>query len=97
VNQDVTPQGTPVTLGDLTVWARMLSDGSAAVALYNQEDAPATLAVTFASLGWPAGTSAAVRDLWAHSDAGVFTDRYPTTGGITVAPHETHLVRITKQ
>jgi hypothetical protein len=97
VNQDVTPQGTPVTPGDLTVWARMLSDGSAGVAFYNQEDTPAQISMSFSSLGWPSGTSASVRDLWAHQDLGVFTDRYPSSGGVTVAPHETHMVRITKQ
>jgi len=97
VNQDVTPQGRPVTDGDLTVWARMLSDGSAGVALLNLNDAPAQISVSFSSLGWPSGTSAKVRDLWAHADMGVFTDRYPSSGGVTVAPHETHLVQITKQ
>jgi alpha-galactosidase len=95
INQDVTPQGRPVADGDLTVWARKLSDGSAAVALYNQEDTPAVLSVAFASLGWPSGTSAAVRDLWAHADLGSFTDRYPASGGVTVPPHGTHVVRIT--
>jgi len=34
INQDVTPQGRPVSDGDLTLWARHLSDGSIAVALY---------------------------------------------------------------
>ena len=96
INQDVTPQGRPVVDGDLTVWARMLSDGSAAVALYNAKDTPASLSVAFSSLGWAAGTSGTVRDLWAHADLGAFTDRYPTTGGVAVAPHETHVVRITR-
>lgn len=96
INQDVTPQGRPVADGDLSVWARALSDGSAAVSLYNQDDAPAKLAVSFASLGWPAGTTAAVRDLWAHEDMGSFTDRYPAAGTfVTVPPHGTHVVRIT--
>ena len=97
VNQDVTPQGRPLQAGDLSVWARMLSDGSAAVALYNQGDFPATLSVSFAALGWPATAAAAVRDLWAHADLGVFTGRYPASGGVSVAPHETHLVRLTQQ
>ena len=38
INQDVTPQGTPVTAGDPRVWARKLSDGSTAFALINLED-----------------------------------------------------------
>jgi hypothetical protein len=97
VNQDITPQGAPVNAGDLTVWARMLSDGSAAVALYNENDTVGSIAVKFSDLGWKAGTSAAVRDLWAHTDEGVFTDRYPSTGGISVPPHGTTMLRLTKQ
>ena len=97
VNQDVTPQGRPVRDGDLTVWARHLSDGSAAVALYNEDDAPASLRVDFADLGWPAGTRAAVRDVWAHADLGVVTDGFPAGGARTaVAPHATMLLRVTR-
>ena len=95
VNQDVTPQGRPVADGDLTVWARRLSDGSAAVALYNEGDAPADISVEFTSLGWAAGATAAARDLWAHADLGSFAGRYPAAGGVTVPPHGTHLVRLT--
>jgi hypothetical protein len=100
INQDVTPQGRPLFLNgpnDLTVWVRNMSDGSAGVAFYNEDDASTDISVDFASLGWPKGTAAKVRDLWAHSDLGVFTDRYPASGGVTVLPHQTHLVRITKQ
>ena len=97
INQDVTPQGRPVRDGDISVWSRMLSDGSAAVALYNENDVALPLAVAFADLGWPAGTSAAVRDLWAHADLGAFTDRYPASGSVSVAPHEARMLRITKQ
>jgi hypothetical protein len=97
VNQDVTPQGRPIADSDISVWARALSDGSVAVALYNENDAPATLGVQFTGLGWPAGTAASVRDLWAHADLGVFTGAYPAAGGVSVAPHETRLLRLTKQ
>ena len=34
---DVTPQGRPVKDGDLTVWARELTGGDVAVALYNED------------------------------------------------------------
>jgi alpha-galactosidase len=94
INQDVTPQGRPINEGDFSVWARHLSDGSIAVALLNLKDEPVNLFVEFTSLGWPAGQSATVRDLWAHADLGTFKDQYPSTP-ITVAPHETHLVRLT--
>lgn len=97
INQDVTPQGRPVAAGDSTVWARALSDGSVAVALFNADDAPAAIRAVFASWGWPAGTAAAARDLWAHADLGTFTDAYPAgAAGVTVAPHATRLIRFTK-
>ena len=99
VNQDVTPQGRPVADGDISVWARALSDGSAAVAFYNENDAAAALGpVDFAkALGWPPGTAATVRDAWAHADLGRFTGAYPAGGvGVTVRPHATHVVRITR-
>lgn len=96
-NQDVTPQGTPLHgEGDLTVWARMLSDGSACVAFYNEDDTPASISVNFSELGWSASASASARDLWAHSDLGSFTGRYPATGGVSVPPHGTYMVRLTK-
>jgi alpha-galactosidase len=94
INQDVTPQGRPIVEGDFSVWARHLSDGSIAVALLNLNDQPVDLLVEFLNLGWPAGQSASVRDLWAHADLGTFKDQYPNTP-ITVAPHETHLIRLT--
>jgi hypothetical protein len=54
------------------------------------------LGFKFSSVGWPAGTAAHVRDLWAHADLGTFTDAYPQTGAVTVAPHETQVFRVTK-
>ena len=99
INQDVTPQGRPIRDGDLTVWARALSDGSVAVAFYNAAPAPASISVAFADLpavGWSAATAASARDLWAHADLGSFTGRYPATGGVAVASHATHVVRLTK-
>ena len=35
INQDITPQGTPVVPGDSRVWSRELSDGSTAYAFVN--------------------------------------------------------------
>ena len=94
VNQDVTPQGRPSKDGQMGVWARKLSDGSVAVALYNEEDAAQSLAVSFADLGWSEGQKATVRDLWARKDEGSFTGRYPASGGVQVEPHAAKLVRI---
>ena len=91
MNQDVTPQGRPLTDGDLTVWARTLSDGSVAVAFYNQEDKAATIGpVDFAKLGLAAGAEASVRDLWAHTTSQA-TGALPAA---SVAPHEALVYRV---
>ena len=109
INQDTTPAGRllspkrskqsdarpPSDPPAAMVYARMLSDGSAAVAFYNPNDEPANGAVDFAQLGW-AQASAKVRDLWAHADLGAATGRYPATGYVTVAAHATTLLRLTQ-
>ena len=96
INQDVTPQGRPVKEGDLRIWARDLSDGSIAVALYNEEDVAQSISVSFADLGWDASTHVSVRNLWSKVDEGKFVGRYPEGAGVTVAPHATRLLRLTK-
>jgi alpha-galactosidase len=95
INQDITPQGTPIKSGDLSVWARKLSSGAVAVAFYNQNDNGAlSLAVDFKDLGSPFAKATA-RDLWEHTDLGVFNGRYPQTGGVSVDPHAVHVVLLT--
>mmetsp|Transcript_39657 Transcript_39657/g.123579 ORF Transcript_39657/g.123579 Transcript_39657/m.123579 type:complete len:522 (+) Transcript_39657:61-1626(+) len=97
INQDVTPQGRPVKDGDLRVWSRHLSDGSVAVALYNEEDKEQELAVDFTDLGWAPDTLAEVRDLWAHEDLGTFHGRYPAQGDFRKVPaHATALLRLSE-
>ena len=92
INQDVTPQGFPTVPGDSTVWSRNLSDGSIAVALYNEEETPRSIGTSFAALGWATSTKAAVRDLWAHTDNGTAVGRLPN---VTVRAHATVVVRLT--
>jgi alpha-galactosidase len=91
INQDVTPQGFPTVAGDSTVWARNLSDGSIAVALYNEGDTPRSIGTSFAALGWPASAKVAVRDLWAHTDIGTATGALQN---VTVRAHATVVVRL---
>ena len=43
----------------------------------------------------PATQRATVRDLWAKKTLGVFDGRYPASGGVTVAPHEAKMLRVT--
>jgi alpha-galactosidase len=70
---------------DTEVWARDLSDGRKAVALFNRGTQDATVSVTFAQLGLT-GTPA-VRDLWHKQDA------TGMTSGISVnVPHESALM-----
>lgn len=100
VNQDVTPQGRPIVTGNSTLWARFLSNGTVAVAFYNENDNPISLRLDFSSLAkmsplpvpsaanWGASTKATARDLWAHTAVGVVTGGFPATGTLSVAPHE---------
>jgi hypothetical protein len=79
INQDITPQGRPLNSSDITQWARHLSDGSVAFAIYNPFDTPLRpQPLLFSALGWPHGTTAAVRDLWMHETLGTYTDMYDT-------------------
>jgi alpha-galactosidase len=79
--------------GDLSVWARNLTDGSIAVALYNEDDHAKSIGVTsFASLGWPATQHATVRDLWAHTDNGTVVGKVEN---VTVEAHATVMLRLT--
>ena len=63
VNQDITPQGMPIVANDSSVWARKLTGGAVAVALYNEDDTPKSIGVDFKLLGWTASTKATVRDV----------------------------------
>jgi alpha-galactosidase len=56
------------------VWARRLADGGQAVALVNEGDNPATVAVHWSDLGL--GGSPSVRDLWTHTDRGHVPDGF---------------------
>jgi alpha-galactosidase len=105
INQDVTPQGRPVVTTDSTVWARFMTDGSVAVALYNEQDTAQTIGLDFAKLGamtpapiasassWGPTTTAKMRDLWTHTDNGTVTGKIAP---MTVLPHQTIVVRLTK-
>lgn len=70
-----------------------LSDGSIALALYNEDDHPKTIGVSFTSLGWTAATKARVRNLWKKADEPVAVGAVPPR---LVEPHGTVLLRLTK-
>jgi alpha-galactosidase len=89
VDQD--PLATPATPSptDGRVLVKPLSNGAAAVVLFNPDTQPAEIS-TSASAAGPHGTACyTVRDLWAHTET-------TTAGEITrsVAPHDVAMLRI---
>ena len=78
VNQDALGmQGRRVRKdGDIEIWSKQLKDGSRAVGLLNRGKSEASVTVNWADLGYPEHLSAAVRDLWKHSDEGKSTGSY---------------------
>jgi len=60
--------------GPLEVWMKPLADGSKAVGLFNRELGPMPVTVYFKDVG--VGDVAAVRDLWAGKDLGIFQEKF---------------------
>ncbi|MFE7131797.1 NPCBM/NEW2 domain-containing protein [Streptomyces sp. NPDC057638] len=91
VNQDpLGRQGTVIgSEGGRWVVAKPLSDGSTAVALFNESARPQRVATTAAAVGLPAATGYAVRDLWRHTSA-----HTAGTLAATVPAHGTVMLRI---
>ena len=100
VNQDVTPQGRVIIEGDSSVWVRHLSDGSAAVAFYNEDDKPKSIGTTLAAIGLGQAAKATVKDLWGPNSAASPAVPAATGAGgvianITVRAHSTVVLRVT--
>ena len=86
IDQDAAgKQGTRIRAeGSSEVWAKPLKQkGAVAVLLFNRGVAAADISANWGEVGLPSG-KAKVRDLWAHSDRGVYTDSFkanvPTHG-----------------
>lgn len=88
VDQSGVP-GTQVQGGSTPIWAANLGGGAYNVALFNLGSAPATVALNFSSLG--IAGSAALRDLWARSNLGIFNGSYSAVLG----PHASQLLKVT--
>ena len=73
------------------VWAGPLADGCHAVVLLNSGDAPATVAVSWASLGLPPAAAMRVRDLWRREDLGNFDAGFNAT--IAIA-HDNAMIKV---
>jgi alpha-galactosidase len=60
-------------LGELELWARPLSGGRTAVALFNRTNGVNTMTMKLSDVGWSGPAKA--RDLWDHKDLPVITDK----------------------
>ncbi len=78
---------------ELEVWTGPLSDGSAAVLLFNRgntESEPIT--VNWSDIDFPVRDSAIVRDLWARKQIGAFRGNYTSPN---IDPHAVMMLKIT--
>jgi alpha-galactosidase len=92
VDQDAAgEQGIPTAGAALQVWCKPLGTDftNKAVALFNNTNATQPITVTWTNVGLQAGP-ARVRDLWAHTDLGVFTNGFTAN----VAAHGTVLLKV---
>jgi hypothetical protein len=71
------------------VWTRPLQGGSDALLFLNRGDAPASIAVTWADLGFSGPRT--VRDLWERADVGVSPEGHEAN----VPPHAVAMFRVT--
>jgi len=89
VDQDSLVARAAPSVQDPRVLVKPLADGTVAVALFNADQQPATIAVGATAVGLPRSTCYTVRDLWSHTDTA-------GAGQIsrTVAPHDVAMLRI---
>jgi alpha-galactosidase len=78
------------TEGPLEIWARPLSGGSKAVALFNRLSSPLPMDFAFTEVGFKGPVH--VRDVWAAKDLGVLDGSYP----VTLPGHSVVLLKVGK-
>lgn len=76
--------------GDLEVFAKPLANGDQGIPLLNRGPTDAEMEVAWQQDLGLDGSTATVRDLWAHRDLGASTDRIATT----VGSHEAAILRV---
>jgi alpha-galactosidase len=77
---------------NLQVWSKTLAGtNTRAVALLNRGTATASITVQWSALGIPTG-AATVRDLWNHSDLGMFSGSYTAA---SVPSHGVVMIKVT--
>ncbi|MFF2090589.1 X2-like carbohydrate binding domain-containing protein [Paenibacillus sp. NPDC058174] len=89
VNQAGRPVRPLSTETPQQVWYANNGDGSFTVALFNLGDSAATVNVNWSELGIDG--SASVRDLWSHSDLGVFNSGFSS---VNLASHASRLLKV---
>src|SRR5258707_10654637 len=78
------------TNANTEVWSKRMQDGSRAVVLLNRGTGDREISVTWEDLGYPAHSSAQVRDLWQGRDLGERKEKFSAT----VAPHSVVMVTV---
>ena len=76
--------------GDREIWVNPLTDGGAALLLFNRGEQPVRIRATSEHVGIEAGARAEVRDLWAHKDL----PRWSGSIDALVEPHGAAMYRI---
>ncbi|MET7278362.1 NPCBM/NEW2 domain-containing protein [Kribbella sp. NPDC005582] len=76
--------------GEVEVWSKKLSDGSAAVVLLNRSSTSATIGTTASALGLPAASAYTVKELWSNAVRA-------STGNVRaqVGAHDAAMFRVT--
>jgi regulation of enolase protein 1 (concanavalin A-like superfamily) len=81
--------------GGTAVYAKPLGSftgGQFAVLLLNRSSGTQNLTVNWSDLGLAGGSSATVRDLWAHQNLGSYTGSYTVTN---ILPHDSVMLKVT--
>jgi len=95
INQDeLRKEGDRVYMnGTLQIWAKPLASGAESVILFNTGESAMMITANYTMWGWTDKTSAKVRNLWTHTDEGIFTGSYKAS----VDPHGVVMVQLMKQ
>lgn len=76
----------------LQVWAKPLANGDVALLAFNRDTRPVVANLTTTMMGFPAGATASLYDLWAHTSLGSVTGAWSAD----VQPHDVLFVRATR-
>ena len=80
-------------VAEIEVWAGPLHDGSQAVVLFNRAHTGSEqITVHWSDIGFLTDQAAAVRDLWSHTDIGIFTGSYTSAN---IDSHSSMMLKIT--